>query len=205
MGEFEVSGGETGRTWRARIAATLPFAGNGFYRRGEGEEEVVLLHELPKEEMYADDIARARQAIDVFRRPEVREAPTIRQLIDIFENDHVLVLVYEWADESLHERLGGGHLAGAEAKRIEANVSAALAVLHGLGLAHCDVAPNNVLDVGGVWKLADLDNCVTFGKPVTSFPPERYRHPEAVPGASADAVFDLYGLEQIGKRLRDLG
>jgi serine/threonine protein kinase len=77
-----------------------------------------------------------------------------------------------------------------------------LATLHQLGLVHSDVAPNNVLSVAGAWKLADLDNCVEAGQPLTRFPREPYRHPDAVPGAPADPIFDLFGLRRIIERLR---
>lgn len=42
-----------------------------------------------------------------------------------------------------------------DATAIEANVGAALATLHALDLVHCDVAPNNVLRVNGMWKLGE--------------------------------------------------
>lgn len=60
-GEFEIHGDETGRVWRAHIAQQLSLAGSGERRKGiaaDGEE--VLLHTLRKEEMYADDLARAQ-------------------------------------------------------------------------------------------------------------------------------------------------
>lgn len=47
---------------------------------------------------------------------------------------------------------------------VERNVSEALRLLHSLGHVHCDVAPNNILRVGGVWKLADLDACRRRGR-----------------------------------------
>jgi hypothetical protein len=140
-GEFDRRGEQTGRVWRAHIARPLPFAGSGRYFLGEDDGEVVLLHELPKEDLYVDDIVRARRAIEIYGRPEIREAPTIRQLIDIAENEYVLVLVYEWAEQALHEALAAGHVTGADADEIAGSVGAALAVLHGLGLVHCDVAP----------------------------------------------------------------
>jgi serine/threonine protein kinase len=50
---------------------------------------------------------------------------------------------------------------------------AALEALHALGYIHCDVAPNNVLEVEGVWKLADLGGCV----PVAGDCPAVAAHP----------------------------
>lgn len=202
-GDIEIRGDETGGVWRAHIARQLPMPGSGERRKGEGGDgEEVLLHTLTKEEMYADDLARARTAIEVARRPEVRASPAIRQLVDTSENDYSLTLVWEWADVALHELLRDGTVTDEDASQIVNNVQIALAALHALGLVHCDVAPNNIFRVRGIWKLGDLDSARPQGRPVDRFPLERYRHSDAVPGAPAEPAFDLYGLERIVERLR---
>jgi hypothetical protein len=53
-----------------------------------------------------------------------------------------------------------------------------------------------------MWKLGDLDSCRPYGERLDRFPPEFYRHPEALPGAPADPAHDRYGLEKIVERLR---
>jgi serine/threonine protein kinase len=202
-GEFEICGDKTGRVWRAHIARQLSLAGSGERRKAlaaDGEE--VLLHTLRNEEMYADDLARARAAAAIARLPEIRASPAICQLIDTSENDFALTLVWEWADVALHDLLRDGAVSPEDATAIDANVGAALATLHELDLVHCDVAPNNVLRVHGTWKLGDLDCCRRRGEPLDRFPPEFYRHPKARPGAPADPAHDRYGLDKIVERLR---
>jgi hypothetical protein len=44
--------------------------------------------------------------------------------------------------------------------------------------------------------------CSLVSERLDRFPPEFYRHPEALPGAPADPAHDRYGLEKIVERLR---
>jgi serine/threonine protein kinase len=202
LGEYEIRGDETGRGWRTHIARQLPLAGSGERRKGQAADgEDVLLHTLRKEEMYADDLARARVAIDIARRPEIRTSPVIVRLVDTSDDEHALTLVWEWAEVALHELLQERAVTASDASGIDANVHAALATLHELNLVHCDVAPNNVLRVGGTWKLGDLDSVRPRGQPLDRFPPDRYRHPDAVRGARAEPAHHLHGLDQIAARL----
>lgn len=104
---------------------------------------------------------------------------------------------------SLHDLLVAGRGADVNAAAVEANVGHALDTLHALDLVHCDIALNNVLLVGGVWKLGDLDGCRPRGEPLDRFQPDRYRHPHAQPGSPAEPEFDLYGLDRIHERLSE--
>lgn len=61
-----------GPIYRAHVAQTLPLPGRGERRKGSSDAgEAVLLHSLRKEEMYRDDLERARRAVTVARRNEV--------------------------------------------------------------------------------------------------------------------------------------
>lgn len=158
-----------------------------------------------------------RTAIEVASLPQVASSPIIVRLLDVRETADttgeyaypgVLGAVWELADRSLHEFLQNPdddrRLVAGE---VETNVGQALAVLHGLGWIHLDVAPNNVLRVDGVWKLADLDSCARRGAPVTRNPGFfRYVHPRRRAGADvAMAAEDLgrWGLAEILRVLRD--
>jgi serine/threonine protein kinase len=119
-----------------------------------------------------------------------------------------LIAIWEWADRVLHELPddpGPGRTPVAD--QVAANVGAALDVLHGLGIVHCDVAPNNIMRVDGVWKLADLDSCIARGDPVIRGPlRERYLHPDRRDGPSpARNEFDTWALEQVVQRVREKG
>lgn len=79
-------------------------------------------------------------------------------------------------------------------------------MLHGLMLVHLDVAPNNILRVEGMWKLADRDSCKRSGALARRHPiNRRWVHPdrdEDPVGVRARREFDWYGLEQVLRCLR---
>jgi hypothetical protein len=115
--------------------------------------------------------------------------------------------IWEWGDISLHEFLDDPDDSPARVA-VEANVTAALNVLHGLMLVHLDVAPNNILRVDATWKLADLDSCQRSGALARRHPiNQRWVHPdrrEEPVRVRARREFDWYGLDQILAELREL-
>jgi serine/threonine protein kinase len=206
LGDYEVRGEETGCVWTVHIARQISAPGSGERRKGESEEcGDVVIHTLRKEKMYEQDIVLARDSLAIARLPAVRACPFIRQLVDTCETESELSVIWEWADLTLRDAIES-HEIGPDTRRdVAENVGAALETLHAAGYVHADIAPNNILRVRGTWKLGDLDNCCEVGTPLTRFPQERYRHPKAVAGAPADPTFDDFGLEQILKRLSELG
>ena len=211
----EVTGEKTSRTWRC-----VRDIGHGF--RWEATDiadgSPALVHCCSKEPLWDDELARVRHAVALAGRPKiVAAAITIRQLIDEYDQpnaepipgDHEPIYgafwtVWEWGDRSLHEFfVEPDDKPTTVADAVEVNVGAALDVLHSAGLVHCDVAPNNVLRVGGEWKLADLDGCTRRGDPMPArVPREPWRHPEHVAGMPAREEFDRYGLDAILRELR---
>jgi len=93
------------------------------------------------------------------------------------------------------------------AGEVEANVTAALAVLHALRYVHLDVAPNNIFRVAGVWKLGDLDSCAKSGALARRHPVnERWLHPDRIENpveVRARREFDRYGLAEVLTALRE--
>jgi serine/threonine protein kinase len=164
-----------------------------------------LLHRCRNDGYWLDAFELSQHAIEIASRPEISCENTIRQLLDIAEDGPVLVAIWEWADLSLEDFIREPDAdPAAVADSVEANVSAALRVLHNVGIVHMDVTPNNILRVGETWKLADLDSCVRRGEPAGRRPlAERYLHPE-LRGASPPArdEFDAHGLEQVLAGLR---
>jgi serine/threonine protein kinase len=124
-----------------------------------------------------------------------------------FDPPGSLFAIWEWAECSLLDFLSDpDEDPRAVAGAVESNVGAALAVLHGIGIVHLDVAPNNILRVDGTWKLADLDSCVERGMPASRVPRvEFYVHPDRIdanPPPPARDEFDTYGLSRVLSRLR---
>jgi serine/threonine protein kinase len=175
---------------------------------------LALIHRCEKGGMWEDDVQRQRHAVGLARRPEIQASPFIRRLLDVQETEAEMVgewtvsgyfaAIWEWADISLADFLNkppaGLAAAGAQVKE---NVGAGLRTLHDAGLVHCDVVPNNVLRVDGVWKLADLDSCVERGMPAERGPRnKRYLHPDRRGGVvAARDDFDVFGLDEILARL----
>jgi serine/threonine protein kinase len=205
----EIRGDKSGRVWLYHRAR--PLCSNGVRYRATAEDDgsFAVVHLCSKEGMWLDELERLRSAIAIASRPEIAAAPTIRRLLDImdteagsgeFDPPGRLVAIWEWADITLDEFLQDPDQDPASAAaNVEANVGAALEVLHGLGIVHLDVAPNNVFRVDGTWKLGDLDSSTERGSPACRQPlDERYLHPDRREGiALARDEFDFYGLARI--------
>jgi hypothetical protein len=215
----EVRGQITGRVWHYDLTVDrIEGAGSGERYRATAEDDgsFAYVHRVEKGGMWEDEVDRTRHAIAIARLPAIVAAPTIRRLLDSnetsagtgeFDPPAWLTTVWEWADLSLDDFLHSPDGdPGEVADAVEVNVGAAFDVLHGVGLIHCDIAPNNVLRVDGQWKLADLDACVRRGEPaVRQHVGQFYVHPDRhsdVPPARDE--FDHYGLQRILERLRRL-
>jgi hypothetical protein len=216
----DIRGDLTGRIWLFHPAMDQVAANGERYRAtAQDDGSLALLHRCEKTDLWEEELERLKHAIDIARRPEIIAAPTIRQLIDscdVTTIEHevagtihgALWGIWEWADISLRDFIGNPDQdPPAVADEVETNVGAALEVLHGIGLVHLDVAPNNILRVNGAWKLADLDNCVNRGDIARARPKDdRWVHRDrlAEPPAHARDEFDWYGLKQILAEFRKI-
>lgn len=112
---------------------------------------------------------------------------------------HVLVLEHV-EGVTLRERMGRGPLASKEASKLAADVLDALSSLHGIGILHRDVKPENVIiRPSGDAVLIDLgaasateSRTIAAGGPHPGTP--AYMSPEQKGGARIDATSDLYSL-----------
>ena len=193
--------GDTGRVWRYGRDLQAPGRGERFEGRDEDGAKV-LVHRVYSE--FVDDVHRMRHSCDIARLPEVVTCTSLRQLVDAGSTPTFEYAVWEWAEESLLDHLQGDRddresLAG----QVAAAVTRGLDALHAAGWVHCDVAPNNVLEVRCVWKLADFDHCVRTGEQPTGCPKPRYQHPEMAGGRPAEPEWDWYGLARVCDRITD--
>lgn len=204
---WSVRGDRTSRIWNYDLTVDRISHGERWKSRAYDDGSLALLHRLEKGTYWDDEVERARSAIALADRREVRAARTIRQLLDTCETDPepgefgppgVLWVIWEWADVTLLDFIHDpDDRIEFVADEVERNVRAALGVLHGMGVVHLDVQPSNILRVDRVWKLGDLDSCGMQGGPSLRAPfDQKYWHPERGPGRPTRAEFDLYALDQ---------
>ncbi|GAA2556254.1 hypothetical protein GCM10010435_28630 [Winogradskya consettensis] len=183
-----VGRGATGTVWRGLESAT-------------GDQVAVkLLHEgLLRQPKLVSRFVQERSILKMVRHEHV---VGVRDLFSVGES---LGLAMDFvAGGSLRERLRReGTLEPAEAARLLAQVAAALAVAHGLGVVHRDVKPDNILlqtegdreDVRltdfGIARVLDSPG-VTSSHAVVGTP--HYMAPEAISGGEAAPAADVYAL-----------
>lgn len=213
---FEIQGERTGRVWRYQLLDRLDASGDNYRAKAADDGSYACIRVCEKGTYWEDEVERLQNAIAVASRPEIIAAPTIRRLLDVCETEAVagefgypgrIALIWEWGAYSLDDLMHGDYqqTPAEVADEVEANGRAALEVLHGLGLIHLDIAPNNILRVEGVWKLADLDTCSERGSDSIRQPVgQRWVHPDRQQGYPVPAreEFDLYGLDRVLAVLR---
>jgi len=188
---------------------------SGWGERYEGRRldtgERVYIHKLDTlVEGYDHDLTLARSAVELAQRPELRECSALVQLIDFCDERcdpgwgepfDVLHSAWEWAAPTLRDRMDAGDPVSAEA--VEVGVAAALACLHDAGFVHSDIAPNNIFQNDGEWKLGDLNVCVPNGCPIIGLPRDpRYVLPGTRVGDRARQEVDDYGLKAVVAEIR---
>lgn len=224
--EVAFTGKLTGRVFRYDMRQPLEapgvWEGSGAptlfgHHRGideEGEPVYIRVVDAIDPIQHAGKLVRIRRAIAAAQIEPVAACPTIVRLIDYDEqviDTHgfgepyeIVRAVWEWGErvllDALHQTVDDR---GALADAVEQTIGAALDRLHDAGLVHSDVAPNNIIEVRGTWKLADLDNVVRVGKPVTGLPrARRYRLDGVDIGTSAAPEIDHHGLQVVVGEIR---
>ena len=165
--------------------------------RVTGEEVALkLLH---------DHLAREEQVAERFRRElsitRSLEHPGIVKVYELYSHDgRPFFTMQLLRGETLSARLLRGPVEPAEARRIAAQVCAALQAAHRKGVVHRDLKPQNIwLCADGSVKVLDFGLARVAGwarltAQSTVMGTPGYLAPELLAGASADARADLYGL-----------
>ena len=131
----------------------------------------------------------------------------VLQVLDFIRDDEYVALVTEFADGGdlqthVEARGNGRGLAVEEAKQIALSVATALRELHDHDIVHRDLKPDNVLSLGGCWKLADFGISKNLSRVVTQKTFQRYGTlgyavPEQFQGVEARPSADVYSLGKI--------
>ena len=190
--------GEAGGRWVVDESkeATLSRRTTAFVGWAEGDEDFrVFAQRLIHGHRWQSDRDHMRHAFEVAQIPEVAACPFIASAID-YANPFDTYLIHRLADAVLDERLKQGPLAPNEAEEIASNLNAALAVIHGLDLVHGDLREDNILLIGGVWKLGDLGSVVEVGQNIELLSRDREYVPEGVDfGSKATPELDRHACQ----------
>jgi len=148
-----------------------------------GAHEAMLVDEF-------EQLARLRHP----SLPRVYEVGRLRAALEV-DGGSVLAagspfFVADWIDGPRIDALTAGSVTAAHVWSILADVAGALATIHGAGLVHADVAPQNVLSTGERAVLVDLG---LAGAQATARGTPAYMAPEALAG-HVEPRSDLYGL-----------
>ncbi len=162
----------------------------------------------PRDLHDVNDLTRAARETALLRFWPIAECASILQLIGVgtaalpgLGGAHLPI--FPFADGgSLDDRLRARTIVDPAAvqRALDDTLGEALEALHGAGLVHCDVAPNNIVSVGGRWLLADFDRATAIGGLTTGLAGGGYS--EAKPGCPAAVELDEFGVEAIRARLR---
>ena len=184
------------------LADLLGEGGMGRVYRASGAGGVDVALKLLREELARDPVYRRRFTREASLALKVRHGHVVATL-DHGEVDGTLYLAQQFIPgDSVRAVLRRrGRLEIGETIRIAVEVAAGLGAVHGAGLVHRDVKPDNVmLDEQGRAYLADFglakDRAATtmltkFGQAVGSVD---YMAPEQIRGQGVDARADVYGL-----------
>ncbi len=126
-----------------------------------------------------------------------------QRLFDI-DNQHVLAtyrvdgsrqrpaVIRELAEETLEASLKAGPRPLAQMEEILRQALLGLQAMHGRGVVHGSVKPQNLFYCGGRIKIGDFGVSNVPGMPIA--PPDRYTAPEVLRGAAPRPESDLYSL-----------
>lgn len=140
-----------------RVVKTLGQGGMGVVYEAVdlGLQRTVALKKLRPE--VADNPRERGRFLKEARTVAALKHPNIVEIHAIHEDAEGLFLVFERVPgETLHERLGRGPMAPAEAAAFLRQIAAALDYAHGQGVVHQDLKPANVMIHAGLAKVMDF-------------------------------------------------
>ncbi len=175
-----------------------------FMARNRENGERVFLKRVRRNSTDKDALEREMRIYDKLMR---MSTPHILQVLDFLRDDEYVALVTEFADGGdlqthVEARGNGRGLAVEEAKRIALEVATALRELHDQSIVHRDLKPQNVLSLGGRWKLADFGISKNLSRIMTQKTFQRYgtlgyAAPEQFQGVEARPSADVFSLGKI--------
>ena len=153
------------------------------------------------------DMKALEREIRIYERLLRIETKHVLRVLDFFRDENYVALVTEYADggdlANHVEKIGRGKgLPVEESREIALQIATALKELHGNDIVHRDLKPQNVLSIGGDWKLADFGIsknrvAVMTQKTFQQYGTLGYAAPEQFQGVEARPTADVYSLGKI--------
>lgn len=197
--------GEWGGRWVVDLAAQLGRGAFGVVCRGRGNDDTqVAVKILLPREGETDIRARTRE-VQIAERLRDEDTRYLVRTFDYLFDQNKLYVVMELGSGRLEISEDG--LDEEEAIAVIRQIAKGLAELDAYKLIHRDLKPDNIINIGGVWKLADFGisrntavdtQTVTFADwgTLSYMAPERFE-----PGTPASTKTDLYALGCIAYEL----
>ena len=117
---------------------------------------------------------------------EARKMAAVRhqnvvQVYDVSDDDGVPTIIMEYLEGgSIASKLGRGPLTPDEVIAILRQVTQGLKAIHEAGLVHRDVKPENIIEDGGTYKIADFGVAMSGDEEALPFVTNKYAAPEVL-------------------------
>ena len=172
--------------------------------RNRSTGEIVFLKRVRSN---SADMKALEREIRIYERLMRMNTKHVLRVLDFIRDDDYVALVTQYADGgdlNIHvESIGKGEgLPVEDARDIAVGIATALKELHDNDIVHRDLKPQNVLAIGGDWKLADFGisknrAAVMTQKTFQQYGTLGYAAPEQFQGVEARPSADVYSLGKI--------
>ena len=144
-----------------------------------------------------------RREAQIYNKLVYRNLPNVMRVYAIERDTDFMALVVDYADGGTLRTFAetNGPIPLGTAKSVADQIGVAIEALHGAGVIHRDIKPDNVLRHGGAWMLADFGiakNVEAMG--TTTFRAagtEGYAPSEQIEGVEAHPTMDIYAFGKL--------
>lgn len=135
------------------------------------------------------------------------QTPYIPQLVDVWENDHLIALIETWFEGEDLKSWARAHRKSLRRcrKRFVLELMDLLGKLHEQGFLYIDLKPENLIVVQEHLCLIDFNACIPTGSHRASLGTQRYMAPELLDSRRKEESADIYTIGAVFKQFFPLG